>query len=329
MPLLTRPGFAPLVYEESVKNPPSPEYMFGPGANRVRRVLEFPWSRRHDAPAMFTGFPEIKQDVLGARWLSRSLPDALPDFKGKQLDGEQSTFLYATSIESLVGIAPTGKTDVDGIAEYQRARMSLVYESLTYGVKSDARMMITPLDQLFGRTDESSLERFVTLALKPAAEFIALPRGIMQWATNPTTRIDFASSKLLQFIEIHLIWRQVPVIPVASITHVACVNRDPFVIGSNNEYQSITFPPETLLLLNADTTRYRLPSGHSVFDINYRLKHISAFDKKGVRATHNKFLRYKETINSLEFDEIVSLDVPKTKLFEAKDFKLLFYPQAF
>lgn len=341
MPTIRREGFRDLFYEESTKNPPSPEYTFSPGGNRARRTIEFAWDRRDDAVKMFTGFPVIKTDALGRKYVSRSVPEKLDDFTGGNVLGIRSGHLWATQVERMEGVAPTGFYDQFGVAEYQRCRMTLVYESVTFGVKTDNQLITQDFDRtlvgpVLATPDESTCERFVTLALKPAAEFISIGRGVHFWLSDGLP-VDFASSRMLQFIELHLIWRQVPVIPAACATHVGCVNSKRFIVGSNNEYQRVTFEPETLLLLAADTVRYRLPSGYSVFDVTYRIKNINATDNAGNKATHNRFLRYKPNQGpgnpggGVIFDQIGNQPVggvQTQKVYEAKDFDLLFYPQA-
>jgi|SRR5581483_11680633 len=311
------------VYEEVIRGVHSPEYSLVAGASRVRRTVDVAWDNRTDAVRCFLGFPRVMPygPLATNRYITRALPDYMRDFKNNH-DGP---YLWATQIEKIEGIGPLGTYDVTGVAEYEKARLTVIYEAVSHGIFEDRHPKVVGAT---GFPDESKLFRYVTIAFKPSAEFITLPRGYYFWVAEggePSgNKMDFGGSKLLPSIEIHFIWRQVPVIPTAAQTQVGCVNNAPFTIYSNSDDSAqITYATGTLLLLGVDLNRYKLASGDGVFDITYRMKYFEPEAGRG----HNYFLRYLSATNQLAYRRLNSkADGNENNVFASKDFSLLFQP---
>lgn len=293
------PGFKQFVYNEKV--PGSPSYSFANGMSRVERTFTAAWNDRIALQRFILGYPS-HQTVGGQRYVTRYIPDAIPDF----VDPNRGTnkWLYALSVVRMMGKGETGLYDKYGIAQYQEVEATFAYESRTYNICTDQdTLAAVPVGTGTATAivpDESLLLRYVTAFQKPSAEFIQLPRGTMHWVDglkskgNNGTSVDFASARLIPSVEIALTWHEVPFQPAAATKLVGYVNGLPFKINNT------TYDMGTLLLLGADIKPYRTAAGAFVQDITYRIKYMEPQPHRG----HNYFLRQDPKVLKLVYTKM-------------------------
>ena len=331
MPSITV-GADTVEYEEDAER--SPVCSFSHGQSRVERVFIVPWAKWGTFVHGMLGYPRIKSNpdylpissVSGsggddrynkrAYYVSRALPHAMQypldvsaSFGGDPADEETSgehTWLYAVAASRVEPLGATGLYDTaKDMPLYTHARVTLLYEPLTYKIRPDEEMV--PGNTPFREFDYESapyefhLRRYITRTVRPIVEYLSLPRGRMKWVhygdnyAQFAKPVDYATAIPVPAQEIVYTWHQVPFIPQALRTHIGSVNLNTFK-DHNRLYH-----PGTLLLLGAEIKPYRMATGKFVCDIAYRVKYFNPFrDGRG----HNYFLRFSQVYTKLLFLKI-------------------------
>lgn len=112
----------------------------------IQAVREFivPWNKRWTFVAGMLGWPYLRQDTAGNWYISRAVPYG---YSALDLDPSNTRFLYAKEVSSVKGLGKIIGYDSDGIAQYQKAKVSLLFGTLSYRVRSDADMVNMWWDQ--------------------------------------------------------------------------------------------------------------------------------------------------------------------------------------
>ena len=140
---------------------------------RVQRIFDCDWTDRQTFADKLLGYPEIKTSSGGVKYISRLTPHFHEDF----LNASGQKWIFATKVTRIEGIGFRSKSSED-IAAYETARLTLMYESVTYEVLEDADVKIADVP------DESSLRRYVTRTLRPYSEFLTTRPGTLKWVPD-------------------------------------------------------------------------------------------------------------------------------------------------
>ncbi len=312
-----------IAYTESDNG--SPSYTFGPGNTRVEKTYRVSWNDRVEFVRAILGYSKIgnRTDPLDHRktYVSRFIPHSIADFispVGVDFRNRPTTpiWLYATNVTRFNGVGPIGTYDPIGqTPRYTWAMITVMYESLTYRVRSNNDMLLddineqvaigVPEDAAIANAyiDESKLTRNVTHVLKPSAEFLQLPRGYMKivdYAVGPTFRTGpgVGTIRLVSSIEIIYTWHAVPFVPDVLLggKMVGRVNGTAFTDGIT------TYNPGTLLLLSVDMKPYRGAVGNFVHDFTYRMKYFEPIKQRG----HNFVLYYNGNNSEVFYYKLTS-----------------------
>lgn len=299
-----------LKYAEEAEG--SPLYSFGHGSSVVERHYVCEWKDRILFMRGMLGYPVLRdadqnQDPYRRNYIQRQIPDCCIDFQAPNSGNEISgNWLYAMSISRLEGLEPQGYLDTNGIPVYKYARVTMLYEPVTYRIRSDAELIRDNADlsarashvDASGLPYEFSLRRYVTRTQKPAVEYLTVARGRYRFVEPPgpdgeRTVADFAASVLQPSLEVVYTWHQVPFVPAAAARHIGKVNRYSFTDSTR------TYQPGTMLYTACDIKPYRMASGAYVQDIQYRMvvkanegRFLDKADEKIYG--HQYFLRWKD-----------------------------------
>lgn len=334
-PLILRvPGYGEVEYYEAAQD--SPVYVFTSQGSRAERTFIVAWAQRDTFVKGILGFPTIQytsgmEDRAFSSYVGRVVPNALPDIFepiGSDSRGRvPGNWLYATQVSKMVGLEPTGLLGEDGVAEYNWAVVTVLYEGLTYKVKTDNELVAEspwlnagswsgePNPAPLGLPWEFFLERYVTRTAKPTAEFLNLGRGKMYWVipdADPVIPFAEATSILVPGVEYVYTWHQVPFLPRAAKLHIGKVNRDWFDPDNEGRFETggsefNGFTPGTLLYASCEVKPYRMGSGAFVQDITYRMKYLEApvTERQPHRGRgHNYFLRWDSTLAKLIYRKV-------------------------
>lgn len=351
------PGAKPFPYWEI--QPGSPVYMFSSNGSRAERTFIVEWNKRNAFVKGILGFCYIrnypnKTTVAERTAISRVIPDYMPDITNSRFvrrffplmqedfyidelvdahvpEAVSSRWLYATQITRMEGLEPLNHAlPIGGVAEYNYALVTVMYEPLTFKILSDAELLASspfigkknwfpkhsnnwgsPINPAAGvpettGTWEWHLERYVTRTVKPIVEYLSVGKGSYYYVLPNGKKVPFPHPRaLLQpSVEVIYVWHQVPFIPQGArelIGHVNSHYFDPMreVIFQHGQEER-GFRPGTLLYTSCEVKPYRHANGDLLHDITYRMKYMERvdFDEKDNRLYgrgHNYFLRWFTT----------------------------------
>jgi hypothetical protein len=293
--------------------PGSPIENLETNSTRVTRMLDCAWDESLTFADKLLGYPTVMTGTGGVKYISRLTPAHHPDF----LDPKGNPFVFVTRIPKLEGLGFRDKT-ADDTSQYEKARLTVVYETLTYEVLEDSEVHTA------GVPDESRLLRFVTVRVKPYAEFLTLPRGALKWVATGQPSVNFGLPLLVPTFQVDITWHLVPLsnIPFINISDA---------LGTINDAAFVTplgsFPAGTLLMLVPDINPVRSALGDRLYDIEYHLKYKAPIAGGG--GDHNYFLRPTGDAppNDLVWTQVTRDGLSGgTKLYRSTDFKKLFKP---
>ena len=265
-------------YVETVKEPVSPEMEFRDDGTTVTRTYLIPWTSYRQVAADVLGYPEI-ETKHARQYISRNLPDAFPELANSL----GNPYLFATAIKSVQGLGvPDGGNmqSQSDVAVYKYARVSVVYETLTYEILSDKQMVNAGLVDRWGNPDESTLRRYVTKVIKPSAEYLSLPQGSFQYvvASAPAgLAVIGQPGKITPVYDMSLTWHHVPREAIGSLLYNAGLTTPVLdqAIGKVNVKPFAGCMAGTLLCMPPDIRPIRSPLGDRIYDVEYRFKWLN------------------------------------------------------
>lgn len=300
--IISHPTIGDVKLEEHL--PGSPDCNFSnAGGNRVVKKWRVLYGDLWNAVRLLLGFPRLISNGVFSAEIRRVLPHSIKQFPVLRQFGEtlpeHGEWLYAAQVQAQA-MGPNGLFDLEfETADYEYAILTTTYEALPYDLIPDDRMISG------GVVDESTLRRFVTKIYRPTAEYLTLPKGFFKWAqskSNPPVGdrdpVEIGLPRLTSALEINYTWHQVPIVRNeggAEITPSGLLT----CLGRVNSAEFDSFAPGTLLLVSAESKRYKLAAGYTVYDFNYKMKHFNPTDLDGIPADrpdnevagHNYFLR--------------------------------------
>lgn len=296
-----------ITYDET---PDSPQESMGGNVFRSRRTFIVPWSKRWLFSAGMVGWPflRLQSGSSSSYWVSRVTPQG---YSATDFDPNGTAFLYATSIENIQGQGKITGYDSDSVAQFQKAKISIGYESLSYRVRSDMEILTNAvlLDQEIedadysdtglgvfaggAGVDEASLIRYITRFRQPTAEYLTLPLGALKWVQqNPTPTPAGSIGKIIAAQELHYTWHQVPNVPEAAKKS----------IGSLNNTWFDGYPRGTLLFVAVELKPYRWFFNQRVWDITYKFKFFSPVPSNSAEKVGGLSIYAQDSSNGLWYD---------------------------
>ncbi len=286
--------------------PGSPEERIEQDGSSATRVLDVNWSDRQSAARYILGYPEVVRAT--SYYISRNLPLPHPAWVNPTTG---YPFLWATKIPRIQGIGRVGvpgtsqklTNGLGDVAIYKTARMTVHHETLTYDILADNDPLM-PKDAN-GWPDESSLKRYVTKKVFPAAQYITLTTGSCKYAANPVANplLPCANGlgKMLVNFNVSLTWHQIPdsAIPCSlfSTNSIAAGQGNiELSLGRINKAAFAGFNKGTLLLMACDIKPLRSPHADRLYDITYMFKYFEPNDialalPDGTHGTHTHVFR--------------------------------------
>lgn len=306
-------GGSPIQYWEDVSQPVSPTFSFGVDQSSVVRSIQTPWSTWPQFMRRVIGYSAGVRYVssggsIAGSWIQRQEPWAFTPLT-RSTDGRR--YLWATNLDGVgVGVpggvsASVSQVDDFGVAKYERARMKISFNTLSYDIYTDDEMRNAPGGSYAAGSagqiiDESSLLRYVTPVFRPQGETITLQGQLFRKAgltsggtfTDGTTEariIPEGLAKVLVSTNLMLTWHAIPMEAVPSrlfdryratnsypaATNYAidsclgCVNKNPIPLTAGG------FDKSTLLLTACEMRPFVNVLGQRNVDITYMLKHFN------------------------------------------------------
>lgn len=269
-------GVATISY---VERPGSPRESYSQqGGARVQRIFDVSWEDRWYFCRALLGF-SLTNGAGSLNYITRITPEPYPG-AGRVVGGSDETYwLFAHAIESIEPIGPGGKDisqatpgmptrvtrDADNTFTYQKARITVSYESAPYKIIPTSDFLrldsvkasnttigsliksvdLTPVQQFLSIDprsttnffpDESCLARYVSRHVQPTAEHLTLPFGQMLYQPDaplpPGQKASPAINgigRIIPNMELQYIWHQVPAVPNHILKYLGTVNLTEFV----------------------------------------------------------------------------------------------------
>jgi len=266
-------------YLETVKEPVSPSEEFRNDGSLVTRTFLIDWDKRGQAIRDIVGFPSVTAGQAGGSFVQRNLPMAYLDF----LNSTNQPFLFCTQIRQVEGVGTplpswfTGVVqmkNVRNVARYNLAKVSVVYESLTYDILSDAEMIDLGYVDSAGNPDESSLARYVTKQVSPAADYLTSAYGSFKYVEAGKTPVKGEPGKIVPNYDLSLTWEQVPESCVGTTLFNPTLTTPPIdiLLGTVNRTAFAGLAIGTVLFTAAIIKRIRSAIGDRLCSVEYRFK---------------------------------------------------------
>lgn len=358
--------------------PGSPQEGYSGGQGKITRTYLCAWNDRWKFASALLGrsivatSPATNTFPSGRKFIKRQLPDGYAvNVNTGDVTGTGNAWLYATGVDRIEGIgvpqravgsaSAVLKDDADNYL-YEKAKLTVQYESILFTVHTDAEMIdpagvLLPDGSKFtgyrtigtgvvsGVTekliDESSCLRYVSRHVQPTVEHVRLPFGKMLWTSDSKPAVN-GVGKLVSTQEVQFTWHATPKVPINNIGQIlGKVNQNTFTDTTPGGYGKYAYPPWTLLLVAAEFKPYRQIGGTYVADVTYRMKHVlnttvygdGAF-VAGSYLGHRGFIRFTGTGATAQYDiqtmrttgSTLDGSVPtKTRyVYDAADFTKLF-----
>lgn len=285
MGILNLSGVGAFPYFE---RPGSPNEQYSGDTFRATRTFDVPWYARWAFIKYLLGTATLKGGAI-----SRELPDQYYAFFGGTATSQTNSkaFMIASTLQGIECLGQQKETTAGigagtklSYCNYDVARVTIGYESVTYNVLSDNEVGLS-------RANEAYLKRFTSVFRQPTAEFLTLPFGAFKWVElndNGTVKIDpktnlpagimvtGSNGKIVGASEVILVHHRVPGVPRAIKTHIGSVNL--------YDWPEIGALRGQLLLTNVEIKPYRWLDSFRLFDITYKFKF---FDPNPIWSANN------------------------------------------
>lgn len=343
MPIITLENGDQLQFWDKAEDIGGPIYQFANDGSRVERPVQVLYNQINLARLAFLGYPFIVEEE-GVRYISRQVPHVYEDLYDLSLN----PYMYATAIQRGDGIRVADTSPITGGPAGVLAQLRVVYNALTYKVRTDAEMAVlfpfipegesqdNPLSDI-NRPDEASLARYVTRRYKPFQRVITVPRALPWFvleagdaeisaatATTPARGpvVMEGIGKPETGIVLEYIHHLRPDIPWNAIEQA---------MGKINEFTFDGFEPETLLCEPPEIIPVISPLGEIIHDIIFRFRYLPKVALDGVAKGHNWFLhnvkRTAAPLHVLDYRLVTTTgDATGTTVFQKFDFSKLFRP---
>src|SRR5579859_577545 len=254
----------------------SPTFNLTNTEGRVTRTYDVAWDNLWDFVHAFLGYPQIATGGPNNKnYIERITPHYIA-----QTNSEGKSYLYATQILNIQGVG--GPLDgqwktpdpAGGIARYNKARCTVLYEYVTYEILNDDQVDKDPTDQV---PYESTLERYVTIRPNPGALYLTLPQGQFKYVggAQPNTPVNFGPGQIVPDYDVSLTWHQVPkkAVPLTLINSTLVNPAIDTSLGTVNCKQFMGYAAGFVLFISCQISDPKRSSlGDRVYDVEFRFK---------------------------------------------------------
>jgi hypothetical protein len=312
----------------------SPRGSFATDNVQATRVLEVDWANLYPFARSVVGYPVLRSFLDGGsgnlvRYVSRVTPmpySAL--LRSPDSFGTLGPFMYATDILEWHGVGQYSIDLATGTATYPRARLTVVYSTLTYDVAEDA-LCVPPAGPLaaLNKPDEGYyLTRHFTRFWRPAQRVDFVPFGAMITVDDVTAANRLPVRRGIPFYvplaDVTYVQHACPYVPSKAIQ--AAVNKINATAFDNDR-----FPAETLLCLTPDIQPYFSPIGDRLYNLVWRFKWQPNVDAGGTPRGWNYFHWKKPGVTpaTIDYAPVSTTGLSTgTKMYRTTEFRDLLRP---
>lgn len=309
--------FRTTTFEESLVGP-SPTEAWSIDRGRASRNIDTGWTTRKQAALDFMGYAEVLV-ANGGNYLSRTIPANYP--------GESK--IWCTDVPKTEGIGPIGYTGTGEtmLAEYQMARLALVYSTPPYEIMSDDDMVDAGYVDSNGNPSEGAAlaagyPRYISINASPGMQILTFNRALIKRA-DTLAPLSEGVPFHVPYLDIEFTWWHVP---QAALNWTAW-GRTQGRINSDTFY---VFEPETLLCEPPKIVPITGPFGDRLFNVVFKMRYKPNFnfDTPPVAKGWNYALMATGNGGTADIDMIrMCVDNDDTVYpFQTADFKPLFEP---
>lgn len=290
-------SFEGISFKEHV--PGSPEVQLGDDSSQCVRMLDCTWQDRFRLAFKLLGgtshgFNAVNNEV----YLSRRIPHSY------QFDEENAfgsgKMLYATRILKIEGLGePSVFVEGGGnanaqfqqgqtgpVATYPKARLHVLYQSVTYDILTDGDVIAlnAPLGHGKPYPVEYPLLRYVTKITRPNVENLTSPQGAFKRVypsgsavASADYPVQWGVNKVIGTENLQLTWHQVPLSNVPSVLYNPRTSSDYLQkgLGKVNKTAFAGYAAGTLLLMSYDIRPIMNPFILRSFDITLHVKRFN------------------------------------------------------
>lgn len=280
----------------------SPEFQLADDASRATRVIRVAYDHLDDAVLDFIGYSYVGSDGPGgARVIHRVNPHGLPMF---QFFGQDQPWLFCTTIQRGRPISVLDHDDQlprGGIARGKWWELTLGYNSLLYDILEDDDPRMRFFKEgggpgpLGDKPDEATLQRYVTRKWAPFGRVISIGHSLMRYVPEDgDSEYEGDGSGIGPPIKEGIGKGESGVI--VSYTHhlrpdVPYTTLQQALSSRVNSVTFDGFPPETLLLENAEVMPVRRANGTLQHNLMLHFKALFKVKKSGTICGWNHILR--------------------------------------
>lgn len=264
----------------------SPVESFARDDSKSVKIYDVAWSQRIEAATGIIGWATSAGDATNMiRYNPMHDPEWLVDgtINAGTLEGwnvSASPFLYAQSIDSIVGIGGLGSgtamvdtTKIPNIAKYNKARLTITFAMTPYHIDERTNKVAR---------DESDWLSWVTLDYRISGQYLTIPRGVMYFVDGPTAVTGkpvaihgLAPGKIVPLMDIRVTWHSIPFqcVPSMLVNRTETEGAIDTRMGKVNSAAFNGFAAQTLLFTGASIRGFRHPMGPFYYDIEYTLSY--------------------------------------------------------
>lgn len=276
MAKLVTQDFGAIDFVETYESPRSPLEAFSLRDSSVTRVYLVGWEDRLRFAMALLGYPQVAAWTNGKPYIRRVLPDHYAELEVLNPTPHAPEALYASRVLRAEGMGAQSSAYTNGlsgpVSRYTKCRLEVEYTQPDFTILGDQRI----ISSAYEAPDEALLQRFVSIAVRPSAEYARLPTGAFLFVDGTSKPVPGTPGRLVPGNDLTISWRQVPqdaaglsLLNAGKTTITDC-------IGRVNRTTFAGAEPGTLLLTAVNIVRYRCPFGYWLCDLEHRFKFSDA-----------------------------------------------------
>lgn len=259
-----------LTYFERV--PDSPDAQFGVDTSRIVRKYDIAGQDLAKAVRLLLGFSKKKFLIQGNtqfNYISRLTPHEDPEFAK----------FYATQISRVEGVGKAERPG--GYTIYPLYRLTVVYNQLTYNVRSDVQTRgdlaslganVDPGYPHEGTALARNVDRYITRIAHPQPRFLTLNVGLMRYVDVDQKPIPEGLQVARPEQTIEVTWHEVPIDCIPMNFHLTA-------LGGLNNLAFMGYAVQTLMCQQIKYRPRISPVGLRLYDVQYLFHYRPNFDR--------------------------------------------------
>lgn len=277
----------------------SPEAQLGSDSSQCVRMFDCDWEDRYQFAKSILGFTSLAFNNENP-YLSRRIPHFYKFDQETTFAGPRT--LFATKIVKIEGLGEpsvfsefqSGGEPVTAfsygstgpVGKYPKARLHVLYQTLTYDVLTDAETTAenNPLGHGLPYPVEYTGVRYVTKLSRPSVEALTTPQGAYKRVhpagsavASAAYPVQWGVARVIGTDILQLTWHQIPQKNIAHKLFNPTTSNDYMnaTLGKVNDNTFLGFAAGTLLLLSYDVRPIMNPFITRSFDITYTIKRFN------------------------------------------------------